>query len=104
MGDDRRGLSVYAQAACPSSRDLQLIGNNLTNVGLAAILDNCPRLESLGVRRCCNLQMGDAMRSKDAARIRNLRLPQDSISDFKYRAYAMVVIDYPGSDPEVRRV
>jgi hypothetical protein len=47
-------------------RSLQLFGNNLTNEGLTAILDNCPHLESL-----------DTLRGK-CARIKTLRLPHDS--------------------------
>ena len=99
MDDDTGALGIAS--SMPELRDLQLIGNNLTNTGLAAILDHCPRLESLDVRRCCNLQMDDALRSK-CARIGNLRLPRDPISDFKYRAYLAISDDYPGgSDIEV---
>ena len=99
MDDDTGALGIAS--SMPELRDLQLIGNNLTNAGLAAILDHCPRLESLDVRRCCNLQMDDALRSK-CARIGNLRLPGDPISDFKYRAYLAGSDDYPGgSDIEV---
>jgi hypothetical protein len=47
-------------------RSLQLFGNNLTNEGLTATLDNCPHLESL-----------DTLRGK-CARIKTLRLPHDS--------------------------
>ncbi|VAH00776.1 unnamed protein product [Triticum turgidum subsp. durum] len=99
MDDDTGALGIAS--SMPELRDLQLIGNNLTNTGLAAILDHCPRLESLDVRRCCNLQMDDALRSK-CARIGNLRLPRDPISDFKYRAYLTISDDYPGgSDIEI---
>ncbi|XP_021754999.1 putative F-box/LRR-repeat protein 23 [Chenopodium quinoa] len=33
-------------------RNLQLIGNRMTNEGLKAILDGCPLLESLDIRTC----------------------------------------------------
>ncbi|KAG8058811.1 hypothetical protein GUJ93_ZPchr0002g24411 [Zizania palustris] len=67
-------------------RELQLIGNRLTNDGLISIIDHCLHLESVDVRRCYNVQMDDALKSK-CARIRNLKLPHDSISDFKLRDY-----------------
>ncbi|KAJ4876518.1 F-box protein SKIP19 [Raphanus sativus] len=39
----------------PGLRFLQLVGNCLTDVGLNAILDNCPYLEHLDLRLCLNL-------------------------------------------------
>ncbi|XP_040257416.1 F-box protein SKIP19-like [Aegilops tauschii subsp. strangulata] len=87
----------------PRLQVLQLIGSEITNDGLMAILDHCPHLESLDIRMCYNLQIDDAMKSK-CARIRNLKLPHDSISDFKYWAYVDsedYSEDYSGSDFEV---
>ncbi|KAG8058804.1 hypothetical protein GUJ93_ZPchr0002g24721 [Zizania palustris] len=60
----------------PELRELQLIGNRLSNDGLIAILDHCLRLESLDVSRCYNVQMDDVLKSK-CARIRDLMLPRD---------------------------
>ncbi|KAL6640308.1 hypothetical protein ACP70R_015454 [Stipagrostis hirtigluma subsp. patula] len=97
MDDDTEALGIAGTMS--GLQDLQLIGNNLTNDGLMAILDHCPHLESLDIRQCYNVQMDDALRSK-CARIRNLKLPLDPISDFKYRAY-IVSSAYSGSDFEV---
>ncbi|KAJ1267672.1 hypothetical protein BS78_07G075500 [Paspalum vaginatum] len=60
---------------------LQLFGHSFTNEGLAAILDNCPHLESLDIRHCFNIVMDDALQAKCAA-IKTLRLPYDSMDDY----------------------
>lgn len=57
----RRQLNKKAMAIAehmPALRTLKLYGNPLTNVGLQAILDGCPHLESLDVCKCCNLNIG----------------------------------------------
>lgn len=38
-------------------RSLQLFSISLTSTGLETILDNCPQLESLDIRRCFTLNM-----------------------------------------------
>uniref|UniRef100_A0ACD5YG17 Uncharacterized protein n=1 Tax=Avena sativa TaxID=4498 RepID=A0ACD5YG17_AVESA len=96
--DDTEALGIANNM--PELKDLQLIGNNLTNDGLLAILDHCPHLESLDIRQCFNLRMDDAMKSR-CARIRDLKLPHDPISDFKYRAYMGSIGDDHGSDFEI---
>ncbi|PAN05605.1 hypothetical protein PAHAL_1G224400 [Panicum hallii] len=98
MDDDTKTLGIAS--TMPGLQELQLIGNNLTNDGLMAILDRCSHLESLDIRQCYNIQMDDVMKSK-CARIRDLKLPHDSISDFKYRAYIVSSIANSGSDFEV---
>ncbi|KAG8058807.1 hypothetical protein GUJ93_ZPchr0002g23370 [Zizania palustris] len=80
--DDTEALGIANNM--PELRELQLIGNNLSNDGLISILDHCLHLESLDIRQCFHVQMDDALKSK-CARIGNLKLPHDSISDFKYR-------------------
>ncbi|KAG0516835.1 hypothetical protein BDA96_09G036700 [Sorghum bicolor] len=82
MDDDTEALGIAS--TMPGLQELQLIGNQLTNDGLMAILDRCPRLESLDIRQCYNIQMDDALKLK-CARIRDLKLPHDSISDFSLR-------------------
>ncbi|CAM0952400.1 unnamed protein product [Alopecurus aequalis] len=98
MDDDTEALGIANNM--PELRDLQLIGNNLTNDGLMAILGHCPHLQSLDIRQCFNLRIDDGMKSR-CARIANLRLPHDPISDFKYRAYIASIADDYGSDFEV---
>ncbi|ONI11104.1 hypothetical protein PRUPE_4G087900 [Prunus persica] len=62
-------------------RHLQLLGNKLTNDGLQAILDRCPHLESLDLRRCSNLKLGGKSGRRCAERIKKLRLPDDPIDN-----------------------
>ncbi|XP_078170577.1 putative F-box/LRR-repeat protein 23 [Carex rostrata] len=66
-------------------RHLQLIGNRLTNGGLKAILDGCPHLETLDIRRCYNVNMDADMRAR-CARLKSIRLPGDSVDDYEFEA------------------
>ncbi|KAF8675907.1 hypothetical protein HU200_047404 [Digitaria exilis] len=68
-------------------RSLQLFHNQLTNIGLSAILDGCPHLESLDVRGCYCVDLHDeAMRAK-CARIKTKKIftpnPEDECEDFE---------------------
>ena len=65
---------------------LQLIGNTMTNRGLEAILNGCPNLESLDLRRCLNLNLNGELGTRCVEQIRNLRLPYDSMEDYPYPA------------------
>ncbi|PRQ29564.1 putative F-box domain, leucine-rich repeat domain, L domain-containing protein [Rosa chinensis] len=56
---------------------LQLYGNKLTDDGLRKILDCCPHLESLDLRRCFNLNMGGDLEIR-LEQIKKLWLPHDS--------------------------
>uniref|UniRef100_A0A0E0LYK9 F-box domain-containing protein n=1 Tax=Oryza punctata TaxID=4537 RepID=A0A0E0LYK9_ORYPU len=82
--DEALGIATMAQL-----RSVQIFGNNLTNEGLTAILDNCPHLESLDIRHCFNVAMADddTLQEK-CVRIKALRLPNDSTvtTNFRYRA------------------
>jgi len=56
-------------------RHLNIIGNELSNVGLLAILDGCPLLETLDIRRCYNLNLSESLRKRCLKQIKDLRLP-----------------------------
>lgn len=62
-------------------RSLQLFGNSLSNVGLAAILRGCVRLESLDIRHCFNVKMNGEARVM-CARLQTLSLPDDSMHGY----------------------
>ncbi|CAA7046996.1 unnamed protein product [Microthlaspi erraticum] len=62
-------------------RHLQIFGNYLTNTGLNAILDNCPNLEYLDLRRCFNLHLAGDLEKRCSQRIKYLRRPNDSTHD-----------------------
>ncbi|TVU43187.1 hypothetical protein EJB05_09632, partial [Eragrostis curvula] len=62
---------------------LQLFGSIINNGELAAIMDNCPNLESLDIRYCFNIKMDDTLQAKCAS-IKSLRLPHDSVDDYEF--------------------
>ncbi|MCL7047506.1 hypothetical protein MKW94_011021 [Papaver nudicaule] len=70
----------------PQLRRLHLFGNNLTNLGLKAILDSCLHLESLDLRQCFNIELkGDLLMSCRDRHIQ-LRFPNDSTDDYEFDA------------------
>lgn len=68
----------------PELQHLQLIGNKMTDDGLLTILNDCPYLESLGMRQCFNLRFGGNLRTKCSQQIKKLRWPTDSTEDYRY--------------------
>ncbi|RZC66152.1 hypothetical protein C5167_009845 [Papaver somniferum] len=79
---DNEALAIAGNM--PELRHLRLFGNNLTNVGLKAILDGCLHLESLDLRQCFNVNLeGDLLRSC-GDRLIKLRLPNDSTDDYEF--------------------
>ncbi|XVF81986.1 hypothetical protein PTKIN_Ptkin16aG0006700 [Pterospermum kingtungense] len=73
-------------------RHLQLVGNNLTNRGLLAILDGCPYLESLDLRKCFHVNLKGDVGKRCAEQIKDLRRPDDSLHDYPFTEE----IDDPG--------
>ncbi|CAH8327190.1 unnamed protein product [Eruca vesicaria subsp. sativa] len=65
---------------------LQLFGNNLTDAGLNAILDNCPNLEHLDLRQCFNVNIVGDVEKRCSERIKVLRRPNDSTHDYPHDA------------------
>ncbi|CAI9782175.1 unnamed protein product [Fraxinus pennsylvanica] len=70
----------------PNLHHLQLFGNKMTNEGLQAILDGCPRLESLDLRQCFNVSLGGNLGRLCSQRIKDLRRPLDSTDDYGFDA------------------
>ncbi|KAK1391437.1 hypothetical protein POM88_010493 [Heracleum sosnowskyi] len=64
-------------------RHLQLIGNDITIVGLLAIIENCSHLESLDTWNCINVgnQLDSDLRTRLSQQIKDLRLPLYSTED-----------------------
>ncbi|KAM7271795.1 hypothetical protein ACFE04_031009 [Oxalis oulophora] len=50
-------IALVIAETMPGLRHLELVGNNLTDNGLRAILSGCPHLESLDLRRCYHLSI-----------------------------------------------
>ena len=68
----------------PQLHHLEVIGNAMTNKGLKAILDGCPQLESLDLRRCFYINLDGSFGKLCMERIRNLKLPRDSLEGHKF--------------------
>ncbi|XP_074267289.1 F-box protein SKIP19-like [Silene latifolia] len=79
---DNEALAIAA--SMPQLRHLQLIGNNMTNVGLTAILDSCPRLQSLDLRACYYLDLEEDLGKRLSEQIKDLRHPYDSTEDYNF--------------------
>ncbi|KAM0885237.1 hypothetical protein ACQ4PT_030472 [Festuca glaucescens] len=62
-------------------RSLQLFAQTVSTSGLASILDSCVQLESLDIRHCFNIEMGDDMMAR-CSRFETVRLPFDSTDDY----------------------
>ncbi|XP_042752628.1 putative F-box/LRR-repeat protein 9 isoform X2 [Lactuca sativa] len=65
----------------PGLRHLQVIGNSMTKIGLQAILNGCPHLESLDLRMCYYLRLGGKFGKVCMERIRDLKRPHDSMEN-----------------------
>ncbi|KAJ4876480.1 F-box protein SKIP19 [Raphanus sativus] len=91
----------------PGLVDLQLFGNMLSDIGLNAILDNCPNLEHLDLRHCLNVNFAGDLEKRCSERIKVLRRPNDSTHDYPYAGYYYEIdssedyypeVDYPEDD------
>ena len=78
--DDDEALAIAKNV--PELRHLLLNGNRVTNDGLQAILDGCPHLESLDLRKCFNVTLSGNLGKRCAEWIKNLRHPNDSTYDY----------------------
>uniref|UniRef100_A0ACD6A486 Uncharacterized protein n=1 Tax=Avena sativa TaxID=4498 RepID=A0ACD6A486_AVESA len=85
-----KDIDARSIATMHKLRSLQVFANDLSNEGLAAILENCPYLESLDIRHCFNVDMdgiddekGKLLRDK-CARIKTVRFPRDSTDDYEF--------------------
>ncbi|XP_043699012.1 F-box protein SKIP19-like [Telopea speciosissima] len=68
----------------PELRYLNLYGNKLTDDGLRAILDGCPHLETLDLRRCFSVDLEGDLQSRCADRIKSLKLPDDPCEENEF--------------------
>ncbi|KAL6580156.1 hypothetical protein OROMI_008180 [Orobanche minor] len=62
-------------------RQLRLLGNDMSNEGLEAILDGCPLLESLDVRRCYNADLNGDLGRRIVQKVRCFLGPEDPMED-----------------------
>ncbi|KAI3751366.1 hypothetical protein L2E82_22450 [Cichorium intybus] len=89
-GTDEKSLMIRNRTAIAIGenlhglRHLELIGNNMTNIGLQAILDGCGHLESLDLRQCLYIDLKGDMGKKCSEKIKCLKLPEDSLEGCLY--------------------
>ncbi|KAH6783738.1 hypothetical protein C2S52_008697 [Perilla frutescens var. hirtella] len=66
-------------------RQLRLLGNpTLDNNGVQAILEGCPCLKSIDLRRCRGVDLEGEIGVRVREKIEDLRLPSDSLDDYNY--------------------
>ena len=58
----------------PGLRHLIIIENELTEVGLIAILDGCPLLETLHLEECCQLDLTESLLKRCHTKIKDFQL------------------------------
>ncbi|KAL1555775.1 putative F-box/LRR-repeat protein 23 [Salvia divinorum] len=93
--DEGTASTKYAVAIgkyMPNLLHLRLWGLWTKNRGLEAILDGCPSLELLDLRRCSGLDLEGALGERCFDQVKHLRLPSDSIDDIDW------FIKYPDDD------
>ncbi|XP_047309295.1 putative F-box/LRR-repeat protein 23 [Impatiens glandulifera] len=78
-GIDPNSVALAISRTMPQLQHLNLIGNGMTNEGLQAILDSCPRLESLDLRKCFRVDLtSDPKLGKRCSSIKEFYHPSDS--------------------------
>ncbi|KAG8385236.1 hypothetical protein BUALT_Bualt03G0021100 [Buddleja alternifolia] len=81
-GEARNAFVLAVAKTMPNLRHLGLFGSAMNNVGLKAILDDCPHLESLDIRQCLSVDLGGDLGKRLSQQIKNLRRPTDSTDDY----------------------
>lgn len=81
---DEDNAAITIGRSMPALHHLQLVGNAMTNLGLKAILDGCPHLESLDLRQCLNINLKGVLGERCSEQIEDLRLPYDLVSDYDF--------------------
>ncbi|XP_047949575.1 putative F-box/LRR-repeat protein 23 [Salvia hispanica] len=69
----------------PNLRHLRIWALETRNEGLEAILNGCPHLESLDLRRCYGLDLEGDLGKRCCEQIKHLKLPSDCASDLEVR-------------------
>ncbi|XP_051136511.1 putative F-box/LRR-repeat protein 23 [Andrographis paniculata] len=75
------GIALAVAKSMPNLHHLCLLGHRMTNKGLEAILDSCPHLESLDIRRCFDIYLPENLRKRISEQMTYLKLPNDPIDD-----------------------
>ncbi|KAJ8549325.1 hypothetical protein K7X08_033032 [Anisodus acutangulus] len=89
--------ALVIAANMPELQHLALFGNNMTNEGLCAILDGCPRLESLDLRHCYSIDLKGDLGKRCRQQIIDLKYPRDSTHGYEFSNH---ICDYGSSDDD----
>ncbi|XP_047308428.1 putative F-box/LRR-repeat protein 9 [Impatiens glandulifera] len=76
--DDPNSEALAISRTMTQLRHLSLVGNSMTNTGLQAILDACPHLESLDLRKCNNVDLSGEL-GKKCSSIKTFRHPNEFV-------------------------
>ncbi|KAM3266486.1 putative F-box/LRR-repeat protein 22 [Capsicum annuum] len=79
-GNQRNVEALAISKSLPALSHLHLIRNSMTNIGLEAILDGCPNLESLDLRGCFNVSLDKILSSRISKQIKDVKYPRDSLA------------------------
>lgn len=74
-------LALVIADTMTNLRHLDIKVNNLTYVGLLAILDKCPFLKSLDIQQCYHLVLSKSSKKRCNDQINHLRLPNFYVFD-----------------------
>ncbi|KAF4363056.1 hypothetical protein F8388_013420 [Cannabis sativa] len=83
-GKDYSKHAIAIGKYLPGLHHLELIGSWMTNIGLEAILDGCPKLESLDLRGCFNIRLKEYLGRRCAEQIKHVKLPYDSLKGTEF--------------------
>lgn len=78
MTDECNADSFAIAKSMPGLRRLNISGHPMNDVGLLAILDGCPRLESLNLSGCFNLKFSENLEKRCREQIKELLFPDAS--------------------------
>lgn len=79
-GNQRNVEALAISKSLPALSHLHLIRNSMRNIGLEAILDGCPNLESLDLRGCFNVSLDKILSSRISKQIKDVKYPRDSLA------------------------
>ncbi|CAN7116519.1 unnamed protein product, partial [Brassica rapa subsp. narinosa] len=96
--DDDEALAIAE--TMPGLRHLQLYGNGLTNKGLNAILDACPHLVHLDLRKCFRVDFDGDMAKRCLERVKELRQPYDPTDDYRFDGFERTIEEEATEDEE----
>ncbi|VFQ58892.1 unnamed protein product [Cuscuta campestris] len=73
--------AVAIARSMPGLRHLRVLGSAMTNKGLEAILDGCPNLKSLDIRRCFKVDLRGEIGDRIAQKIKDFKCLNDPMEE-----------------------